>query len=87
MSNKNYRTLDGLYKAILKLKKTYAYDYAVQKNDTDIDIFNAEDFQGAISGMLIEDIMPVLKRSSWMIQHSSFPDRIELVVWIDDCNK
>lgn len=87
MSNKNYRTLDGLYKAILKLKKNYAYDYAVQKNDTDIDIFNAEDFQGAISGMLIEDLMPVLKRSSWMIHHCSFPDRIELVVWIDDCNK
>lgn len=87
MSNKNYRTLDGLYKAILKLKKTYAYNYAVQKNDTDIDIFNADDFQGAISGMLIEDLMPVLKRSSWMIHHCCFPDRIELVVWIDDCNK
>lgn len=87
MSNKNYRTLDGLYKAILKLKKTYSYEYAVQKNDTDIDIFNAEDFQGAISGMLIEDLMPVLKRSNWMIHHCSFPDRIELVVWIDDYNK
>lgn len=87
MSNKNYRTLDGLYKAILKQKKNYAYDYAVQKNDSDIDIFNAEDFQGAISGMLIEDLMPVLKRATWMIHHDSFLDRIELVVWIDDYNK
>ena len=83
MSNKNYRTLDGLYKAILKLKKTYAYEYTIVKNDEDVIVYNSEDTHGAISGMLIEDLMPVLKRATWMISHSYIPDRIELVVWID----
>lgn len=82
MSNKNYRTLDGLYKAILKQKKTYAYEYTIQKNNADVIVYNSEDTQGAISGMLIEDLMPVLNRSTWMISYSQLYSRIELVVWV-----
>ena len=84
MSNKNYRTLDGLYKAILKLKKTYAYEYACRKNKKDVVIFNSEEKEGTISRILIEDLMPVLKRSDWMIRYSEYLQRMELVVWIND---
>lgn len=82
MSKKNYRTLDGLFKALQKQKKTYAYEYTIEKNNADVIIYNSEDTQGAISGMLIEDLMPVLKRATWMISHSNIHDRIELVVWV-----
>lgn len=82
MSKKNYRTLDGLYRALQKHKKTYAYEYTIQKNNADVIVYNSEDTQGAISGMLIEDLMPVLNRSTWMISHSNIHDRIELVVWV-----
>lgn len=84
MSKKNYRTLDGLYKAILKLKKTYAYEYACRKEGWNVIIFNSEDKDGAISGILIEDLMPVLKRSYWMISYSQLYSRMELVVWVDN---
>lgn len=86
MSNKNYRTLDGLYKAILKLKKTFAYEYACRKNEKKVVIFNSEDKEGAISGILIEDLMPVLKRSYWMIRYSEYRQRMELVAWVNDDN-
>lgn len=82
MSNKNYRTLDGLFKALQRQKKTYAYEYKVQKNNADVIIYNSEDTHGAISGLLIEDLMPVLKRATWMISHNFIHDRIELVVWV-----
>lgn len=86
MSNKNYRTLDGLYKALLKQKLHCASDYTFQKNDEDITIFNAEYSHGSISGFLIEDLMPVLKKSVWMVRHSYLHDRVELIVWIADDN-
>lgn len=84
MSKKNYRTLDGLYKAILKRKTHVATDYTFLKNDEDIIIFNSDYPHGGVSGVLIEDLMPVLKRSCWMIRHNLLLDRIELTIWI--CN-
>lgn len=84
MSKKNYRTLDGLYKALQKQKRTYADVYTFEKTDEDIIIFNAEDSQGAISGTLIEDLMPVLKRSCWMVSHDYLHNRMQLVVWLID---
>ena len=82
MSKKNYRTLDGLYRALQKHKKTYAYEYTIQKNNEDVIIYNSKDTQGSISGMLIEDLMPVLNRSTWMISYSEYRQRMELVVWV-----
>lgn len=87
MSNKNYRTLDGLYKALLKRKKTYSDEYTFRKEGWNVIIFNSEDIDGFISGLLIEDLMPVLKRSYWMISYSQLYSRMELVVWVDNDNK
>ena len=84
MSNKNYRTLDGLYKALLKRKKTYACEYTFRKEGWNVIIFNSEETDGFISGLLIEDLMPVLKRSYWMISYSQLYSRMELVVWVDN---
>ena len=82
MSQKNFRTLNGLYRAHQKHKKTYAYEYTIKKNNADVIVYNSEDTQGAISGLLIEDLMPVLKRSTWMISYSNLHNRIELVAWV-----
>lgn len=86
MSNKNYRTLDGLYKALQKRKRTYAYEYTFLKKEWDVIVYNSEDKDGAISGVLIEDLMPVLKRCYWMVSYNSHLDRMELVAWIRDDN-
>lgn len=84
MSKKNYRTLDGLYKALLKRKRTYAYEYKFVKKEWDVIVYNSEDNQGAISGVFLEDLMPVLKRCYWMISYNSHLDRMELVAWVRD---
>ncbi len=84
MSNKNYRTLDGLYKALLKRKRTYAYEYTFLKREWEIIVYNSEDNHGAISGVFMEDLMPVLKRCYWMVSYNCHLDRMELVAWVKD---
>lgn len=86
MSKKNYRTLDGLFKALLKQKKTYSSEYTFEKKGWNVIIFNSENEDGFISGTLIEDLMPVLKRCYWMISYSDYRERMELVVWVNDDN-
>lgn len=82
MSNKIYQTLDGLYKALQKRKKTYAYEYTFVKNEWDVIVYNSEDNQGAISGVFLEDLMPVLKKCYWMISYNIHLNRMELVTWV-----
>lgn len=84
MNKKNYRTLDGLYKALLKQKKTYTYEYTFVKKGWDVIVYNSEDNQGAIRSVFLEDLMPVLKRCYWMISYNSHLDRMELVAWVKD---
>lgn len=84
MSNKKIQTLDGLYKALLKRKKTYAYEYTFLKKEWDVIIFNSEDKRGAISGVFLEDLMPILKRCYWMISFNDHLDRMELIAWVKD---
>lgn len=86
MSNKNYRTLDGLYKAILKRKGDYSYRYTIEKKGWNVIIFNSEDDEGTISGLLIEDLIPVLKKCYWMISYDDYRERMELVAWVNDDN-
>lgn len=87
MSKKNYRTLNGLFKAIQKHCNEYCSEYTLQKNDEEIIVFNPEYEDAAFSGMLIEDLIPVLKRALWMMRYNSIERRIELLVWIGNDNK
>lgn len=84
MSKKNYRTLHGLYMALLKRKRTYAYEYTFEKKGYDVVIYNSEENEGAISGCLIEDLMPILKRCYWMISYNCHLERMELIAWVRD---
>lgn len=87
MSKKNYRTLDGLYKALQKRMGTYSYHYTIQKNENEVAIYCDEDPSASISGQLINDLVPVLDRSVWMVYHNHLHDRIEILAWIVDDNK
>lgn len=84
MNKKNYRTLNGLYKALLKRKKTYACEYTFVKKEWNVIVYNSEYNEGTISGVLLEYLMPVLKRCYWMISYNSHLDRMELVAWVKD---
>lgn len=84
MSKKNYRTLDGLFKALQKQKKAYAWEYTFEKKEWDVIVYNSEDNQGAISGVFLEDLMPILKRCYWMISYNSHHERMELIAWVRD---
>lgn len=85
MSNKNYRTINGLYKALLPAIKHFGADYEIIKNDEDVTIFSATETDGMICGTDIEYLMPILKRCCWMIRRNTLEQRIELVVWnVDD---
>ena len=82
MSNKIYLTLDGLYKALLKRKKTYACEYTFVKKEWNVIVYISEDYQGAFSGVVLEDLMPVLKRCYWVISYNSQLNRMELKAWV-----
>ena len=86
MKRKFYRTLNGLFKALQKQKSSCASYYTFQKKDEEIVIFNTEDYDAAISGVLIEDLLPVLKSSCWMVRFNSKLNRNELLAWIMDEN-
>lgn len=87
MNKKNYRTLDGLYKALQKRIGTYAYHYTIQKNEDDVVIYCDENPSACISGLLIYDLVPVLDRSVWMVDYNRLQDRIEILAWLIDDNK
>ena len=84
MSKKNYRTLDGLYKALEPIVKNLAGGYQIEKNEEDISIFcNSYDFE-PVGGSAIIRLLPVLKRANWMIRASYYEKRVELLVWLVD---
>lgn len=84
MSNKNYRTLDGLYKALSPIVANLIGGYQIEKNDDDIAIFcNSFRFE-PVGSCAIEHLLPVLKRANWMVRCNDLEDRVELLVWIDN---
>lgn len=84
MSKKNYRTLDGLYKAILPIVNNLAGGYQIEKNEEDIAIFCNSYKLEPIGGYAITRLLPVLKRAAWMVHTNTFEQRVELLVWLDD---
>ena len=87
MSNKNYRTLDGLYKALERILNNSLSEYRIEKNDADLAIFSAINGYDVIANFAIETLLPILKRAVWMVRRNNIKDRMELLVWIDNDNK
>lgn len=84
MNKKNYRTLDGLYKALLPIVKNLVGGYQIVKNEEDISIFcNSYELE-PVGGSAIIRLLPVLKRASWMVRTNTFEKRVELLVWLVD---
>lgn len=84
MSNKNYRTLDGLYKALAPIVNNLVGGYKIEKNEDDIAIFcNNYRFE-PMGSYAIEHLLPVIKRANWMVRCNDLEDRVELLVWIND---
>ena len=84
MNKKNYRTLDGLFKAIKPIVANLVGDYKIVKNEEDIAIFcNSYKFE-PVGGYAITRLLPVLKRANWMVRTNRFEERVELLVWLND---
>ena len=84
MSKKNYRTLDGLYKALEPIVKNLASEYQIVKNEEDIAIFCNSYKLEPVGGYAITRLLPVLKRASWMVWTNTVEQRVELLVWLVD---
>lgn len=84
MSKKNYRTLDGLYKALLPIVNDLMGGYKIERNDEDIAIFCDNYRLEPVSSYAIEHLLPVLKRTNWMVRCNDLYDRVELLAWIDN---
>ena len=82
MNKKNYRTLNGLYKALLPITNNYCGMCKMEKNKEDIAIFFNNYPDEPISGHDIERLLPVLKRANWMVRHNTYEARIEILTWI-----
>lgn len=84
MSNKNYRTLDGLYKALVPIVANLVGGYQIEKNEEDIAIYcNSYRFE-PVGSLAILRLLPVLKRANWMVRCNDLYDRVELLVWLDN---
>lgn len=87
MSKRNYRTLDGIFKALAPIVKHLVGGYQIERNDEDIAIYcNSYTFE-PFGGYAIIHLLPVLKRTNWMIRANSYEKRVELLVWENDDNK
>lgn len=84
MSKKNYRTLDGLYKALLPIVANLVGGYKIVKNEEDIAIFCNSYKLEPVGGEAITRLLPVLKRANWMVRTNTFEQRVELLVWLVD---
>ena len=84
MNKKNYRTLDGLYKALLPIVNNKLCDCQIEKNRKDIRIYGNLYREQPLYGADIEHLLPILKRACWMVRTNTFEARVEILVWL--CN-
>ena len=82
MSKKNYRTLDGLYKALLPLVNTLPCKYQIEKHDADLAIYSVTNGYDVVAMFVIENLLPVLRRAHWLVRYNTFKERVELLVWL-----
>lgn len=81
MNRKPFKTMNGLFRALQNQKSICASDYAIVRNSGEIVIYNKEGRSISISGVYLEDLLPVLKRCYWLVRYSYQHDRVELVAW------
>lgn len=84
MSKKNYRTLDGLYKALEPIVNNLVGGYKIVKNNEDIAIFCNSYTLEPFGDYAIIRLLPVLKRAKWMVRSNTVEQRVELLVWLVD---
>ncbi len=84
MNKRNYRTLDGLYKALQPIVNNLVGGYHIVKNEEDIAIFCNSYKLEPVGGYAITRLLPVLKRANWMVRTNTFEQRVELLVWLVD---
>lgn len=84
MNKKNYRTLNGLYKALLPITNNYCGMCKMEKNEKDIAIFFGGLYEDIIYGPDIVRLLPILKRANWMVRRNYSKIRLEILVWIDN---
>lgn len=84
MSNKNYRTLDGLFKALVPIVNNLVGGYKIEKNEDDIAIFRNDYRFEPMGCYAIQHLLPVIKRANWMVRCNDLEDRVELIVWVDN---
>ena len=82
MSKRNYRTLDGLYKALVPLVNTLPCEYQIEKNRKDLAIYSVVNGYDVIAMFVIEDLLPVLRRAQWLVRYDTLKERVELLVWL-----
>lgn len=87
MSNKKYRTLDGLYKALVPVTNNYCGMCKMKKNEEDIAIFFNDYPDEPICGTDIVKLLPVLKRANWIVRRNTYEKRIEILTWVSNDNK
>ena len=84
MKKNKFKTLGGLYKALLPIVNNYMGQCKMEKNAENIAIFFNYYPDEPICGHDIVKLLPVLKRASWMVRHNSYEKRIEILTWIDN---
>lgn len=84
MNKKNYRTLEGIYNALLPIVNSEFCDCHIEKNRKTIQIYGKLYHDQPLFGCDIELFLPVLKDASWMVRHNLVEDRVELLVWLSN---
>jgi len=84
MSKKNYRTLNGLYKALEPIVKNLVGGYQIEKNEEDIAIFCNSYKLEPFGGYAITRLLPIIKRANRMVRTNTVEQRVELLVWLVD---
>lgn len=82
MNKNKFKTLDGLYKALLTLVNTLPCEHQIEKNRKDIAIYSVVNGYDVIAMFVIEDLLPVLRRAQWLVHYNTLKERVELLVWL-----
>ena len=87
MKKNKFKTLDGLYKALLPIVNNLVGGYKIEMNVEDVAIFCTSYEDEPFAGYAIIHLLPILKRATWMVRRNSYDKRVELLVWVDNDNK
>lgn len=84
MKRNKFKTLNGLFRALQKHCNEFCSEYTILKTGEGVFIFNPDGLNAPFSGVLIDDLIPVLNRALWMVKYNMRKQRVELFAWIDN---